>query len=155
MRRLILGAGIALCLVAGPVRADCTITVNGDGIGGDVADGEMTLTEAEGIAAGDPPALSCLTQAELDQIAGETSIPVIPGTCGTLDPRFAVIGGCGSSDVDLIRFADGVNTIEYGLLNLEQGDSIDGRKPSGGRVTIARPGPAGAVAAILVDMSFP
>jgi len=149
MRRLLLGAGIAVCLVAGPVRADCTITVNGDGIGGDVADGEMTLTEAEGIAFGDPPALSCLTQAELDQIGGETSIPVIPGTCGTLEARFAIVGGCGASDRDLIHFADGVGTIEYGALTLNDGDSIDGRKSSGGRVTLAGPGPAGSVGAII------
>lgn len=149
MRSLILGAGIALCLAAGSLRAACDLRVNGDGIGGDVADGELTLTEAEGIATGAPPALSCLTQAELDQIGGETSIPVVPGTCGTVDPRFAIVGGCGASDQDLIRFADSVGTIDYGALSLNDGDSIDGRKPSGGRVTLAGPGPAGAVAAII------
>ena len=71
-----------LCaLYAGPGLA-CALTVNGDGNGGDVADVELTLVEATGIARGDPAALSCLTQNELDQIGGETSVPNL--LCGTL-----------------------------------------------------------------------
>lgn len=123
-----------LCaLHAGPLLA-CGLTVNGDGNGGDVADNELTLTEAEGIAEGALGALSCLTQAELDQIGGETSVP--NPLCGTVDPRFNIVGGCGNNTADQIGFANSVGTIVRDEIQIYNGDSIDGRKPNGSRVTI-------------------
>jgi parallel beta-helix repeat protein len=135
---------LAIALLAvGPGAWGCALTINGDGNGGDVADAELTFDEARLIAQGQPAALTCLTQNELDQISGETSIPVIPGTCGTVDPRFVIVGGCGLNDADQIGFADGVGTITTYQALLVSGDSIDGRKPSGGRVTLLGDGTAG------------
>lgn len=140
-------------LLATPVAA-CVLTVNGDGNGGDVADAELTFVEARQIAEGELAALSCLTQNELDQIAGETSIPAVPGTCGTVDPRFSIVGGCGLNDADQIGFADGVGTITSVDALMTNGDSIDGRKPGGGRVTLLGDGTPGRSGLLVLRDTF-
>ena len=125
---------VLLCaLHASPLPA-CGLTVNGDGNGLDVADDELTLYEAEGIAYGTPGALSCLTQSELDQISGEIVAP--NPLCGTLEPRFNLVGGCGLNSADQIGFADTVGTIALSNVRIVNSDSIDGRKPNGSRVTL-------------------
>lgn len=151
---------LSTALVAAPVHAGSTITVNAttDGI---VIDSVLTLREAmilggwyENDPDGGNPGKICFTAAEKAQVSGDgagcflIASPLLLG-CEynpLSETRYVPNNNCsgfesgpgfGRNHVDTIGFAASVATVvTSGLLDLARFDTLDGAAPGGGRVRL-------------------